>query len=381
MYSVLIYDANDVPAIAITRSLGKRGVEVHLASEKKDAPAFFSKFCSEKHIVKGFEDAIGLMERHEFDVFIPLLSEREMLKLSKIKPKIERKTKVVCGSYKALVKLINKREFTQTAIDAEIPTPETLFPESDKDVEGFLKENGEVLVKLSISSGGQGVHMIADIKEYLSLKEELGFSEKDIIIQRKINGKHVAVSILCRGPADPIAIFTYERIRYYPYPYGPATYIIPIRYESCENYSMKLINELGYSGIINFDFIVDDRDGIPKILDANPRFWGAVGATMVAGIDFPWMVFNHALGRQVQIDAEQCESIHLRSIIDDCKAVYSILRSSDSSAEDKLKHLFDFLNFPKYTEFMFSLKDPAPIVVEILRIVKRRVRSTSNEGA
>ena len=45
------------------------------------------------------------------------------------------------------------------------------------------------------------------------------------------------------------------------------------------------------------EFKVDPRDGIPKLMEVNPRFWGSLQLAIISGVDFPWLILNMALGK------------------------------------------------------------------------------------
>ena len=56
----------------------------------------------------------------------------------------------------------------------------------------------------------------------------------------------------------------------------------------------KLTQSLGWYGFADFDFIVDPRDGIAKLMECNPRFPESLVINVFAGADFPWMVYQLA---------------------------------------------------------------------------------------
>ena len=42
------------------------------------------------------------------------------------------------------------------------------------------------------------------------------------------------------------------------------------------------------------EFKVDPRDGIPKLMEVNPRFWGSLQLAIVSGVDFPYLILKMA---------------------------------------------------------------------------------------
>src|ERR1700676_4914083 len=47
------------------------------------------------------------------------------------------------------------------------------------------------------------------------------------------------------------------------------------------------------------EFKLDPRDGVPKLMEINPRFWGSIALAICAGADFPTMAVDLATGQRV----------------------------------------------------------------------------------
>jgi predicted ATP-grasp superfamily ATP-dependent carboligase len=48
------------------------------------------------------------------------------------------------------------------------------------------------------------------------------------------------------------------------------------------------------------EFKVDPRDGIPKLMEVNPRFWGSLQLAIVSGVDFPYLLLKIARGESFE---------------------------------------------------------------------------------
>ena len=59
--------------------------------------------------------------------------------------------------------------------------------------------------------------------------------------------------------------------------------------------SVRLVTEVGLEGICEVEFAAD-RDGHPLLMEINARLAGTVETTLHAGIDFPLMVWQWAVG-------------------------------------------------------------------------------------
>jgi hypothetical protein len=49
-----------------------------------------------------------------------------------------------------------------------------------------------------------------------------------------------------------------------------------------------------------FDIQYTDRDGKLKFMEINPRFWNSLYMSMLAGVDFPWLLYKTALGEDIE---------------------------------------------------------------------------------
>ena len=371
MERVMVYDALSSPALPIARSLGKRGVEVYLASKSRDVPAFRSKFCSKTFISKSFFEALEIAEKEGCKVFFPLVSESELLEVAKAKNKFNDSIKIACGDYEAVSRLANKREMVKAAKDCAIPVPKTVLPRDESDVAEFAK-NGEFILKIKTGSSGRGTYVVKDFSQYSKLKKAVGFEEEEIVVQEFVSGKQLSVSAISNESFDFIASFVYERLRFYPHPFGPASYLKSCESEDSLRFSEKLVREVRYAGVVNFDYIVDERDEVPKLLDVNPRFWGSVNAAKLCGVDFPWILYL-TLAKSEEIRSEYAKNVHLRSFFEDFKSVLSMTKSK-MSVKEKALAVLDFLNFPKYREFEFDLSDVVPNLCEVFAAFKRFLR-------
>ena len=53
---------------------------------------------------------------------------------------------------------------------------------------------------------------------------------------------------------------------------------------------------LNWKGIAMVEWKVDPRDGRPKLMEVNPRFWGSLELAVRSGVDFPVLYAQAAAG-------------------------------------------------------------------------------------
>ena len=57
-----------------------------------------------------------------------------------------------------------------------------------------------------------------------------------------------------------------------------------ILYEEVLSISRNILTKLNYTGVIMIEFMIDERDGLPKLIEVNPRFWGSVLLSEFSGV-------------------------------------------------------------------------------------------------
>jgi predicted ATP-grasp superfamily ATP-dependent carboligase len=123
-----------------------------------------------------------------------------------------------------------------------------------------------------------------------------------MLIQERIPSHGVArgVSLLMNQDGECIASFAHQRIRQYPIHGGPSTDRQSIDDPNLVKQSIALLKSLSWQGIAMVEWKVDPRDGIPKLMEINPRFWGSLELAIRSGVDFPSLYVQAALGHPLK---------------------------------------------------------------------------------
>jgi predicted ATP-grasp superfamily ATP-dependent carboligase len=115
------------------------------------------------------------------------------------------------------------------------------------------------------------------------------------------------------------------------------------------------------------EFKVDPRDGRPKLLEVNPRFWGSLHHAILCGVNFPWLLCRLAADGDVDRLTEYQVGVKSRSLLHG-----EVMHFLKSPERWRLRPtLYDF----SIPDDVLSADDPLPIfgrVASLIALVRDR---------
>lgn len=294
-FTVLIPDGESEFAIKVLRCLSQvPNVTVHILSNVKWSVVRISKFrgkyffCKTKEYgVEKVKEIITVAQEAGADVILPvdvptiqlIAQYRDMFDNFAIPPLASPETINLAGDKALLARLLVKEN---------MPMPNTIFYEDgDFDIQDLSKLNFPVLTKLTNKRGGGG------ISQY-STAEDLGLfwrkqeHQDNFIVQSFVNGYDMCCSVLCKD--GEVLAFTMQKEIIPPYSrFTPPAGVEYINDEVILNIIKKLMRSLNWSGVANVDIRYDQDEMNAKILEINPRFFGSLIGSLIAGVNFPYL--------------------------------------------------------------------------------------------
>lgn len=372
----MILDGNTRVALALARDFGRRGIRVIVGGPFVLSRAFYSKYAKEYFLYpvnSGYQDAIlANVKKYKPDVLMPVMG-KSFETIIKNKDNYAAYTNLIpLPDYPAFELMNNKYLLMKHALRENIAIPETFFLDSADDAEN-LSENlpYPVLVKPCVSGGGFGIGMASSSRLLLNqisrtrdmLSRYSGHCAGLPIIQEYVKGEVVNFYAYCeRG--IPKAVFMTKTIRQYPVKFGPGIASVSIKDKLTADISIKLLKSLEWEGIISLQYIIDKRDGRPKFIDANPRFWGTVESPIAYGVDFPYLLFKKAIGEEIDREYDYAVGKKFRWVL--FGEPFYLLKTGS-----RLSTIIDYLSI-KDTKCEVSLSDILPHIVQALSILASR---------
>lgn len=305
--SVFVTNSDARQALAIIRSLGKKGIKVTAGDCKKLSIGFFSKYCDKKVLypspLKNPElfkkSLLRYVANNEVDVLIPV-SSSAVYTVSCSLDIFSRYTSVPIPPYETVMKAFDKASTVRIA--EAIPRPKTYMPKKISEVHALAKKvDYPIVVKPRVSSGSRGLKYATNPAELLYHFETTAEKYGPPLVQEFIPGNEMyGVSALLNKDSKPRAVFVHKRIRQFPITGGPSTYRVSVSKPSLAKLGLRLLEEMKWYGVAMVEFKVDLRDGKPKLIEVNPRFWGSLSLAIAAGVDFPYLLYKMAIEGDVQ---------------------------------------------------------------------------------
>lgn len=354
--NVLVTDGNQRAALAVTRSLGSNGITVITADVMARTLSGASKYCllSEVYSDHGQVEAFirslrRIIEKHDIGVILPI-TEITMFVLLQYREQFS-DVVIPFDSYEKVSLLSDKAALVDLCRKLQIPCPESVCVESGIDaLDRNIDFSYPVVLKpykSRIFSEGKWVSTSVKYAESISeleglCKHDPVFSAYPFIIQEYIEGYGQGVFLLFNH-GRPVASFCHKRLREKPPSGGVSVLCESVDMPpEMERMSIRLLQEVEWHGVAMVEFKVNDTSG-PYIMEINTRFWGSLQLAVDAGVDFPYMLYQIAVGEFPASMAKTYHSgVRLRWLLGDFDRLYLLLRSSKYSFRHKLREVASF---------------------------------------
>lgn len=367
MGNVLVLNAHARHGLVAIRQLGSRGLDVTAGSSVRWNAGRFSKFAN-RHVVYpdpdddpgGFVRAVEreLAER-SYEMLLPI-NEETLELVVKHRARFEQHATVPFLPYEELLVGIDKRRTIEAAREADIPHPETLFSD-EADLATVEETLGyPVVVKPRRGSSSTGVTVCDSFAELQRATERTREEHGPVLFQEFIpNGGERGVYTLYDWSGELVGLTVQERLRSHPPDGGPSTYRRTVSDIFLESLANQFLQTIGWKGLAMLEFRVDARTGETKLIELNPRLWGSLALSTFAGVDFPYMLYQLAVGEEPDPALDYDTDVRARCLFTDALQV--------TEREDKLRALGEFVT-PSIEPCRFdvvSLRDPLPALGQV----------------
>lgn len=392
MGTVLVLDGDTIPALDITRSLGRQGVPVDIASHQANSISGYSRYTQKAHLyphpLESTDQFLTWLEQqladNRYRLIIPA-TERTLVPIARHFQGHPRADRITMAVLDALETVLDKAKTSQLAIDCDVPQPAswTISQLSElNDLEDQLHypvvvkpgrsiSDNEVRVSLTVRYAHSG-------EELRKLAHEL-LGHVHLVLQEYFTGIGVGIELIAnRG--EILYAFQHQRIHEMPLTGGGSSYrkSVEIDPELLEA-SRRLIARLNWHGVAMVEFKKNPQTGEFILIEINGRFWGSLTLATAAGADFPYQLYQLYTNGTVTALQPYRREVYCRKLASDLAWLEAVARKD---ADTRLvtipgigSALRDWLKVfsPSHYFDVQSLGDIKPGLVDISRIVRSYV--------
>jgi len=369
-------------ALAVTRSLGRRGIKVTVADEGGKSLAGTSRYCQASVRVpsaarsgEAFVSAIRQeVVRGKHRVVIPA-DDISLSLIAQARSEFEGLTALPFPDFETVQAAHDKGALTALAAEAAIPVPRTVILRGPADLESAIKQVGfPAVVKARVSRfshGGQwktggAVHYVRTAAELDDAFRAVHAVVPCPLVQEHIPGDGRGVFVLMnRGRLR--AAFAHRRLREKPPSGGVSVLSESIGLDpKLLEHAERILEALKWHGVAMVEFKHDSRDGVTKLLEINGRFWGSLQLAVDSGVDFPYLLYRLAVDGDIDPVFTYRVGVRLRWWLGDLDWLLIRLRERGSLAR-RLKAIPEFLRPAGRgaRAEVFRPDDPAPAIREL----------------
>lgn len=299
-----------ITALAVARSVDARGVPVIALDRESDGVAPYSDAVDVAGRVRyplededGFrEDLETLVARLDHEpVAFPCMDEWA-LALARTAPEGVR---LPFADFETTDGVLDKSALYQRALDTDVPIPETYWlDDTDPDVAadelGFPLVVKPALKRRFEEEFGTNLFVVDTREEYLSIVDEAAAAELRLLAQEYVpKGRGELYTLASyvpeRGVEDAVTMVG-NRLAVYPPDVGTTCLVEATDAPQVESYGLEIIDESGYHGISEAEFLYDERRDEYLLLDINTRPWKWIDLPVRAGADLPGVAYLDTLG-------------------------------------------------------------------------------------
>jgi predicted ATP-grasp superfamily ATP-dependent carboligase/CelD/BcsL family acetyltransferase involved in cellulose biosynthesis len=297
---VLVTDGDSRAALAVTRSLGRARHEVLVGAPHSPTLAQSSRYCAGRVSYpdpalepEQFVDAmVRAVSDNGIECVLPIADITTFL-VAANRRRFEPDCAVPLADAAVIDRAADKVDVTRTAARIGVPVPRSVVLDLPDDVPAHEMEF-PVVVKPWRSRiatvAGWASTSVSHAANADALRRDLASRpahEFPLLLQERIEGPGLGV-FACYHRGRPIAFFSHRRIRERP-PWGGVSVLsesiaLPT---ATRDHAAHLLETLGWQGVAMVEFKLDRRDGRPKLMEVNGRFWGSLQLAIDAGVDFP----------------------------------------------------------------------------------------------
>ena len=372
-----------VGALSVTRSLARKGIEVHVLSPVMHSPIPHSRFpaaCVTFHDKQTIqEDWLAWLaeEGPEGAALLPCDDDSLELIARNRSRLVELGFRPFEADDRAALATLDKNEIHELAEKAGVGAPVSVRVREAADLEDAiarmafpcaLKPLHSHLFARHYSVKAIVVQDADDLRRTWQPMEELGLEVLATEIVNPATEEGVGYMTYLDERGEPLFHFTKAKVRQYPIRFGLGSYHVSRWMPDVAEAGLRFFQGIGARGLAYVEF-KRAVDGTPKIIDVNHRFLDSTEVVRRSGIDVAQLAYDRVTGRPTDVPASFRDGVRLWFAVEDTRAFLDRRREGGMRLADWAGSLAGRQHFP-----IFAWDDPLPSLANVGWLAKRVVR-------
>ncbi len=301
---VLLTEGSSTSAREAVTLLGRQGHHVEVCDPDRHCLARFSRHTARLHAVPGmgldpggFLEALAeILGKGVFDVLLPIHEQGYLI--AHAGDRLRQFAAFALPDARTYGRVLDKSRFAEVLRETALPQPEMRVARSAGEIETIGE--GPVVLKLPVATASRGVWIVdapAALEPVLARLDELCAYERGVIVQEFVRGALGHVQAVFDNGAL-VAVHGYRQLAAGAGG-GPSRKVSDTPGDVAEHVT-GLGRHLHWHGALSLDYVRDERDGLPKYIDGNPRLVEPMSAAL-AGTD----LMGALLGVTLETDPER----------------------------------------------------------------------------
>ncbi|MDE2166383.1 MAG: hypothetical protein KGJ66_08605 [Alphaproteobacteria bacterium] len=302
MKKALVLSSVSRTVLAVIRSLGRGGVEVHSAWNRPNCISLRSRYLHAAHKLPPYSDTdlgwktalVDLMRRERFDLIVPC-TDIDTLALHRHRVDLEPFGRIYTPNDEAIAVLFDKHRTNALARDAGVRLPREIIVTDMEGGRAAWREFGAPLVlkpSRTFDHASQGL-AVRKVRSEAELSRVLPkfLACGPVAAQQNFIGHGAGVELLLdRG--EKLLAFQHVRV-HEPLEGGQSTYRKSVALSpELLDAALRILRPVRYTGVAMVEFKVNPSTGDWIFVEVNARFWGSLPLSVAAGADFPLALFE-----------------------------------------------------------------------------------------
>ena len=302
-----------ITGLAVARSLGRAGVPVVGLDDERGGLGQSSRHLAGLGLVPGPTVDDGRALADHLAALGPCFAERPVLvptnddwvlALARHRDRLEEHYRYSFAAYDVVQRALSKSSLYRACEALGVGIPRTWYLDEQPPEQVAAVVPYPCVLKPDDSRGfwtafRAKVFVVQDAEAFVERCAEAAAVGLTLVAQEWVEtrpGGFWSVASYVSPDGTPRGVFTGRKLEQWPPDFGTSC-LADARWDpAIAEAGVRVLQELGYSGISEIEFVEDAATGRRLLLDVNTRAWKWIGLPVAAGVDLPLLAYRDAVG-------------------------------------------------------------------------------------